>query len=118
MNERTELTPSEIPERVEQQRRYFRTAATLDVEFRLTQLKKLRALVQANEDELHKAIHRDFEKSKHHNQLTEIFPLYFHRQSTGREDRQRGGRASFDQRHPGTRRKNPAIFATETQTSS
>lgn len=69
-------TEEEIAQLVKDQRKFFRTNATLSVEYRLEQLKKLLALVQEYEEELHAAIYKDFGKSKHHNQLTEIFPLY------------------------------------------
>ena len=66
----------EIQDLVHDQRAYFNTNVTLPVEFRLKQLKKFRDLVVQHEDELHEAIYKDFGKSKHDNQLTEIFPLY------------------------------------------
>ena len=69
-------TEQEIQGLVNNQRAYHRTGATLPVEFRLEQLKKLRDLIVEHEDELHEAIYNDFGKSKHDNQLTEIFPLY------------------------------------------
>lgn len=69
-------TEQEIQDLVNNQRAYHRTGATLPVEFRLKQLKKLRDLIVEHEDELHEAIYNDFGKSKHDNQLTEIFPLY------------------------------------------
>ncbi len=69
-------TEQEIQDLVNNQRAYHRTGATLPVEFRLEQLKKLRDLIVEHEDELHEAIYNDFGKSKHDNQLTEIFPLY------------------------------------------
>ena len=74
--EKHTISEQEIEQLVENQRRYFRSNATLPVEFRLQQLEKLRDLIQRHEDDLHAAIYEDFGKSKHHNQLTEIFPLY------------------------------------------
>ncbi len=61
---------------VDRQRAFFRTKATLPVEFRLEQLEKLHAVLRENEQELYDAIFNDFGKSKHHTQLTELFPLY------------------------------------------
>lgn len=61
---------------VDNQRAYFRTKATLPIEFRLAQLKKLEGLLRAHEQELYDAIYSDFGKSKHHTQLTEFFPLF------------------------------------------
>ena len=61
---------------VRNQRNYFRTKITLPIEFRLEQLKKFQALLRAHEGELYEAIYNDFGKSKHHTQLTELFPLF------------------------------------------
>ena len=41
----------------------------------MAQLKKLKALLLAHEEEMHEAIFKDFGKSKYENQLTEFFPL-------------------------------------------
>lgn len=60
---------------VKNQRAFFRTKATLPVEYRLAQLEKFKGLVLQHEQELYDAIYNDFGKSKHHTQLTEIFPL-------------------------------------------
>ena len=70
------MTEQEIQELVQNQRRYYRSNATLSVEFRLRQLEKLRDLLHEHEDELYEAIYNDFGKSKHHTQLTELFPLF------------------------------------------
>ncbi len=72
----TTMTEQEIQQLVESQRQYFRSGATLSVEFRLQQLKKLRDLLHSHEDELYAAIYKDFGKSKHHTQLTETYPLF------------------------------------------
>ena len=61
---------------VEDQRNYFNTHSTLPTSFRLSQLKKLKSLLQENEDELHHAIHADFGKSKFENLVIELLPLY------------------------------------------
>ncbi|CAM1373171.1 putative aldehyde dehydrogenase YwdH [Tenacibaculum litopenaei] len=60
---------------VANQRAYFNSNATRSLDFRLTQLKKLKALLLENEEAMHKAIFKDFGKSKYENQLTEFFPL-------------------------------------------
>ncbi|MEM7474561.1 MAG: aldehyde dehydrogenase [Planctomycetota bacterium] len=70
------LTESEIQALVQKQRQYFRTKATLPVDFRLKQIEKLQALVKTHEEEMFEAIYNDFGKSKHHAQLTEFYPLY------------------------------------------
>ncbi len=78
MNSQTEITITEheIQQIVDNQRQYFRSNATLPVHFRLEQLRKFQALIHRHEDDLHEAIYKDFGKSKYHNQMTEIFPLY------------------------------------------
>lgn len=78
MNTQPELENSEqqIREFVTSQRQYFRTGATLPIEFRVEQLEKLLRLLREHEEELYRAIYKDFGKSKHHTQLTEMFPLF------------------------------------------
>ena len=78
MNAQTEpsAVESEISGIVQNQWAYFRTKVTLPIEFRLEQLKKFESLLHAHEDELYEAIYNDFGKSKHHTQLTELFPLF------------------------------------------
>ncbi len=66
----------EIEQLVSNQRQYFRSNSTLPVAFRLEQLKKFRDLLRSHENELYEAIEKDFGKSKHHTQLTELFPLF------------------------------------------
>ncbi len=61
---------------VQTQRAFFHTKVTLPVEFRLGQLKKLESLLRAHEQELYDAVYNDFGKSRHHTQLTELFPLF------------------------------------------
>jgi len=53
-----------ISEAVERQRAYFRTGATLDVEFRLKQLKKLKKAVLVRQDELTRALREDLGRSE------------------------------------------------------
>lgn len=78
MNAQTEVATVEdqISGIVQNQRDYFRTKVTLPVAFRLEQLKKFESLLRAHEDALYEAIYNDFGKSKHHTQLTELFPLF------------------------------------------
>lgn len=61
---------------IKNQRSYFNSGATLPIDFRITQLKKIKFLIAKHENELHQAIFNDFKKSKYENQLTEIFPIY------------------------------------------
>lgn len=78
MNIQAQNTPVDhkIANVVKTQRAYFRTKATLSVDFRLKQLIKLRDLLKAHEQDMFDAIYEDFGKSKPQTQLTELFPLY------------------------------------------
>ncbi|MDA5558495.1 aldehyde dehydrogenase [Shimia sp. MMG029] len=78
MNAQTEITAVEARVRdvVANQRTYFRTKATLPVDFRIAQLKKLGDLLRAHEQDFYDAIYNDFGKSKHHTQLTELLPIF------------------------------------------
>ncbi len=58
-----EWTKERIHETVEAQRRFFRGGKTLDVNWRIAQLKKLRAAVQAQQDELLAALRADLGRS-------------------------------------------------------
>ncbi len=53
----------EIQELLEAQRRYFKTGATLPVDFRLSQLRKLYAAVKQHEKEVLEALNQDLGKS-------------------------------------------------------
>ena len=66
---------NEVKELVAKQRAYFNSNATRTVDFRIKQLKKLKALLLKHEDEMHAAIFKDFGKSKYENQLTEFHPI-------------------------------------------
>ena len=70
------MSEQEIQELVQNQRQYFRTNATLHVEYRLEQLERFRDVLHEYEDDLYAAIYKDFGKSRHHTQLTELFPLF------------------------------------------
>jgi len=52
-------TQERILEIVANQRKFFRSGVTLDVKWRLQQLKKLKAAVIAHEEELEKALYED-----------------------------------------------------------
>lgn len=69
------LLDEQMKELVENQRKYFNTNATLSAEFRIEQLKKLKKLLVAHEEDMHQAIYNDFSKSKYENQLVEYYPL-------------------------------------------
>lgn len=77
MNTQTELyTEKEITGLVAEQRAYHKSNATLPIEFRLQQLRKLQQLLIEHEEELFDAIYADFGKSKELTQLTELFPVH------------------------------------------
>ncbi|MEL6864244.1 MAG: aldehyde dehydrogenase, partial [Bacteroidota bacterium] len=66
----------DIRQLVESQRAYFKSNATKSIDFRLKQLKKLKALLLEHEEELHDAIYKDFGKSMYETQLTELIPTH------------------------------------------
>lgn len=66
---------NKVQQLVQNQRDYFNSNATCPVEFRIKQLKKLKKIVEAHENEMHEAIYKDFGKSKFENQLIEYYPL-------------------------------------------
>ncbi len=61
---------------VNAQKAYFNTNTTKDVAYRIAQLKKLKALIQANEQEIFDAIYADFGKSEFETYLTELALLH------------------------------------------
>ncbi|WP_353776992.1 aldehyde dehydrogenase family protein [Winogradskyella sp. 3972H.M.0a.05] len=71
----TDTFELQVRKLVNSQRDYFKSNATRPAEFRLRQLKKLKTLLLEHEEDMHKAIFKDFGKSKYENQLTEFFPL-------------------------------------------
>ncbi len=68
-------TLEKIQEIVENQRSFFRSGVTLDVKWRLQQLKKLKAAVIAREEELEKALYEDLGRSKTEAYLCDIGPV-------------------------------------------
>lgn len=65
-----------MQEIVTKQRRYFNSNQTKDLNFRIEQLKKLKKLLQENEQRMEEAIYADFSKSAFDNYSTEIALLY------------------------------------------
>jgi len=61
---------------VQLQRNYFNSNATKPIEFRIVQLKKLKALLFANQSLLDEAIKKDYGKSRFETLLTELFVVY------------------------------------------
>jgi len=68
-------THEKIQEIVVNQRRFFRSGTTLDVNWRLQQLKKLKAAVIAHEEELEKALYEDLGRSRTETYLCDIGPV-------------------------------------------
>lgn len=68
-------TLERIEEIVAKQRSFFRSGATLDVNWRKEQLKKLKAAVIAHEEELEEALYEDLGRSKTEAYLCDIGPV-------------------------------------------
>lgn len=58
------------------QKAFFNTNKTRDIDFRITQLKKLKGLIQQYEPMLNEAIYRDFKKSAFEAYITELSFVY------------------------------------------
>src|SRR5687767_11365438 len=58
------------------QRAYFHSEVTKPVIFRITQLKRFNALIEANESRLAEAMYADYRKSAFESFLTEFMVLY------------------------------------------
>ncbi|MDM1064917.1 aldehyde dehydrogenase [Myroides odoratimimus] len=58
------------------QKDFFNSNQTKDISFRITQLKKLKQLLKANEDRLAEAIYLDFGKSSFETYMTELSIVY------------------------------------------
>ena len=61
---------------VNQQKGFFNSNSTKDVNFRIETLKKLKRILKENEDKLYTAIYSDFKKSEFETSLTEISLIY------------------------------------------
>lgn len=68
-------TEQEIHGIVEKQRAFFRTGKTLDISWRIGQLKKLKAAVIAHAEEFEAALHEDLGRSKVEAYLCDIGPI-------------------------------------------
>ncbi len=69
------MTKQEIEEIVAKQQEYFRTGETLDVNFRIRQLKKLREALIHFESEIEDALHADLGRSAVEANLCDILPV-------------------------------------------
>lgn len=65
-----------MKEIIENQRTFFNTLATRDIQFRRKQLKTLHKALKDNEQLLHEAIYKDFKKSEFDSYTTELALLY------------------------------------------
>ncbi|KIL41271.1 aldehyde dehydrogenase [Gordoniibacillus kamchatkensis] len=63
-----------IPELVSKQRQYFQSGRTLDAEFRLAMLRKLREALRGAEPKLRRALHADLGKSEAEAYMSELGP--------------------------------------------
>ena len=61
---------------LEKQRDFFNSQATKSLDFRKTQLKKLKQVISANENLFYEAIHKDFGKSQFDTYTTELSIIY------------------------------------------
>ena len=62
---------------VERQRAFFRTGATLDVKWRIAQLKRLKAAVKAHAEEMEQALAADLGRSAVEAYLCDVLPIIF-----------------------------------------
>ena len=70
-----EYTFEKIKKLVDKQRKYFYTNETLDINFRINQLKKLKQALLDNEELLEDALNKDLGRSKTEAYLTDIGPV-------------------------------------------
>lgn len=70
-----EYTFEKIKKIVDKQRKYFYTNKTLDINFRINQLKKLKQALLDNEELLEDALNKDLGRSKTEAYLTDIGPV-------------------------------------------
>lgn len=69
------FTELEIKQIVDKQRKFFRSGATLDVKWRIAQLRKLRDAVAAHEEEFEDALHKDLGRSRTEAYLCDVGPF-------------------------------------------
>lgn len=70
-----EYTLEKIKKIVDKQRKFFYTNQTLDIDFRIAQLQKLKQALIDNEELLEKALNKDLGRSKTEAYLTDIGPV-------------------------------------------
>lgn len=99
------MNETDIRTLIESQRAYFHSGATLDVDFRLRALQKLKAAIRAHESDIHTALQKDLGKSAFEGYmcetglvLSEISYMQKHVRSFAREKRVRTPLAQFASR--------------------
>lgn len=73
---KTTTFTSVIEKQVAEQRAFFESGSTRDIDFRIEQLKRFKNAIKAHEDEIYEALNADFRKSKFETYATEIGVLY------------------------------------------
>ena len=68
-------TENDIREMVQKQRKFFKTGKTLDVEYRIRQLKRLKAALIANEEAFERALNEDLGRSRNEAFLCDVGPV-------------------------------------------
>ena len=59
------MEKEQITQLLEKQRQYFYSGATLNLDFRISALKRLRASIQTHEHHIHAALKKDLGKSNY-----------------------------------------------------
>lgn len=67
-----ELTKEDVQSFLKKQRDYFASGATKSIKFRKEQLKKLKELIESNEDAIMEALHKDLHKHEFEAYTTEV----------------------------------------------
>ena len=86
------MTQEAIQEIIRKQRNYFYTGATLNIDFRITALKKLQTSIQSHQEQINAALKSDLGKSSFESYMcesglvrdylyTEAHPLFFQRKN-------------------------------------
>jgi len=63
---------SDIPQTVQRQREYFQAGKTRDLNFRIDQLKKLKSIILANEEQIYEALKQDLGRPKFEAYMTDF----------------------------------------------
>lgn len=65
------MEKEQINQLLDKQRQYFYSGATLDLDFRISALKRLRASIRKHEDQIHAALKKDLGKSNFESYMCE-----------------------------------------------